>query len=63
MFCYLIKMFFISEGEGVFVRMARLLHVFVLVIALVPPRLSWICPPELKQNGLCMADVDVPEVC
>ena len=27
-------MFFISEGEGVFVRMARLLHVFVLVIAL-----------------------------
>ena len=52
-------MFYVSEGEGVFMRMARLLHVFVLVIAVVPPRLSESCPPALKQNGLCMADVDV----
>ena len=56
-------MFFISEGEGVFIRMVRLLNVFVLIIALVPPRLSKSCDPEDKQNGKCMTDVDVQEVC
>ena len=64
MFCCLIKyVFFVSEGEGIFVRMVRLLNVFVLVIAQVPPRLSKSFPPEFKENGACMTDMDVQEVC
>ena len=43
--------------------MVRLLNVFVLIIALVPPRLSKGCDPEDIQNGKCMTDVDVQEVC
>ena len=43
--------------------MVRLLNVFVLIIALVPPRLCGLCDKDDLVNGVCMTGVDVQEVC